>query len=46
MNEETKKEILDMLLSLSYAYEKGDFWHEWSEMHKFISNYPTKEKEM
>ena len=35
-----KKELLDLLLYISYAYEDGNFWKEWSTMKKFLSNLP------
>ena len=45
MDRETKKKLLELLLNISYGFEKyeesleGDslFWEPWSEMHKYIS---------
>ena len=38
MEEKIKKDILDLLQNLSYAYEKGMFWKEWAELHKYVSD--------
>ena len=45
MEEKIKKEILEMLQNLSYVYDRGSFWKEWAELHKYVSDVEVIDKE-
>lgn len=45
MTSELKRELLNYLQNISYAFDEGEgeFWKEWSAMHKFISDIETED---
>ena len=45
MDAKTKNEILDLIQDLSYAYEEGSFWKEWSALQKYVSELEVKNGE-
>ncbi len=45
MDKKLKKELLNYLQDISYAYEDGCFWKAWNAMHKFLWDQPETDGE-